>query len=671
MLNEKQEQAIKQTDGKVRIIAGAGSGKTTVLTQRYVEILKKGVDPNNILCITFTNKAAQEMRDRIKKALNDSLDTDKLLIKTFHSFCLSVLRASIHYLGYPNNFTILDDADQSDILKQLYKDHHIDYNYISYATAKAKIATRKINTEDCLLDMMDINSTNIKKAYENAARKFHKSQYDDIKAMKDVIYYGYLYNEQKNKSLDFNDLILYTVILFKKFPDILKMWQNKLQYIMVDEFQDASYRQYELVSMLSKVHGNLFVVGDPDQTIYSWRGAKPEILVNFDETENADTIILNQNYRSTPEILNVANEIIAKNTLRVEKDLFTDKVYKDGKIIHRHFMSNVDEAAWIVNKIREYLNTGNYQPKDFAVLYRMHFLSRSVEEQLIRANIPYRVFSGINFYERAEIKDILAYLKLIANPNDDVSLRRAINVPSRKIGTKKLDKIKEEAENNNTSLWVACNKLHDSGFCPQLESFIFAINKLRSLFALNSSEGLKALVEKTLEITGYSAFISDSLEEDRVANIKEFLTSLEEFKDLSLSEYLQEITLLTNTDKKTGDAVSLMTVHSSKGLEFPVVFVVGLSEGIFPSYKAELLEEREEERRLAYVAYTRAKEELILTESEGSTFNNINKIPSRFITEIDSKYLDTNLGTLSSFNDVFEKEIADMEREYSPAGIKE
>ena len=327
MLNEKQEQAIKQTEGKIRIIAGAGSGKTTVLTQRYVEILKKGVDPNSILCITFTNKAAQEMRDRIKKVLDNTLDTDKLLIKTFHSFCLSILRTSIHNLGYPNNFFILDNDDQSAILKSVYKDSNIDYNYISYAVAKTKIAERKINAEDSLLDMLNLNSETIAKKYSCAVQAYKDSfqSIDKTTRMLDVIYYGYLYYEQKSRSLDFNDLILYAVILFKKFPDILKTWQNKLQYIMVDEFQDASYRQYELVSMLSKVHGNLFVVGDPDQTIYSWRGAKPEILVNFDKTENADTIIMNQNYRSIPEILNVANEIIAKNTLRVEKDLYTNR----------------------------------------------------------------------------------------------------------------------------------------------------------------------------------------------------------------------------------------------------------------------------------------------------------------------------------------------------------
>lgn len=622
MFNEQQKEAIKKLEGRIRVIAGAGSGKTTVLTERFVQLCKKGISPKNILCVTFTNKAAQEMRDRISKQIGY---TEKTHIQTFHSFCLEVLRKDIIELGYTNKFNILDSEDQSSILKDIYKYANIDYELLSYTSAKNFIQQRKVLTEDNLLEIIKNNNV-LKEKYEE-----YKEQYklDNSKEnLLDVVYYGYLYYQQKNKSLDFTDLIIFAVILLKTNKQVRQYWQDKLQYIMVDEFQDASPRQYELVEILSEKHGNLFVVGDPDQTIYSWRGADPKILVNFDKHKKADTVILNENYRSTPEILDIANKIISKNTLRVEKDLFTKN--KSGcKVKFEHLSDSKQEGIFIAKTIKTLLKT--YKPKDIAVLYRMHFLSRSVEEQLIKNNIPYTIFSGVNFYERKEIKDVLAYLKLLVNPHDDVSFKRVINVPSRKIGAKKIEQMQDLANRLNGSLWDAANSLYKNNSIPQLSSFIEAINYLT--FKVKDLS-LNKLVDEILDKTGYNKLLEDSLEIESKQNIEELKEAILEYKDYSLEEYLQEITLLTNTDKKTKDTVSLMTIHSAKGLEFPVVFVMGMSEGIFPSYKSESMEELEEERRLAYVAYTRAKQQLILTDNAGKGFDKKDREISRFVEEV-------------------------------------
>lgn len=633
MFNEKQLEAINTLDGNIRVVAGAGSGKTSVITHRYAKLIEKGVAPEEILCVTFTNKAANEMKERIEKLVGFSNYTQ---ICTFHSFCLRVLKQSISLLGYTNKFVILDTEDQKAILKKVYKECKINYEEVSYGTALDIISERKINTEDSLVELLQ-HSSSIKNLYDASAKDLKDETYRDYnKTLKDTIYYGYLYYQQKSNGLDFNDLIIVTVMLFKKEPKILAKWQDRLKYLMVDEFQDVSQRQFELVKMLSEVHGNLFVVGDPDQTIYSWRGAKPEILVDLDKSlKDVKTIIMNQNYRSTPEILQVANELISKNELRIEKDLFTENPSGE-KIFFKHLENNKEEADFIVENIERALDKHDYAPQDVAILYRAHFLSRVIEEKLIRSKVPYVIHSGTNFYERKEIKDILSYLKVVMNPKDDIALERIINVPTRGIGDKKLEQIKEMAKLQNCSLYEACTIMSKEKGNSKLEDFLIIIDRLK----LHSAEyTVYELTQSVLDLSGYNKLMEKSLEPERVENVEELLRAIKELpKDTTLEDYLQQIAILTNVDKnERKNCVTLMTIHSSKGLEFPVVFVVGMSDGIFPSGKVNSIEQVEEERRLAYVAYTRAKKRLILTDSDGYDFNKKeNRKTSRFICEMNT-----------------------------------
>ena len=623
MFNDKQKEAINSLEGRVRVIAGAGSGKTSVLTARYVELIKKGIKPENILCVTFTNKAANEMKSRIGK-LTDQKELP--YICTFHSFCLKVIRENAHLLGWDDKFNILDSDDQTTLLKDVYKDCGIDKDTVSYKAAKDVVARIKINEERYLLNVFSTDGS-IKRLYNEVKEKYKNGFFTDSDLEENCIYYGYLYYQQKAYGIDFNDMIILTCILLKQSKEVRNKWQKQFKYVMVDEFQDASNRQNELVEILTEKSGNLFVVGDPDQTIYTWRGARPELIVDFDKDKETKTIIMNQNYRSTKSILDVANKIIKENTTRVEKDLFTENPDGD-KVFYAALENQKSEAVWIADKISELLK--KYKPKDIVILYRMHFLSRSIEEQLIKKKIPYVIHSGTNFYERKEIKDILAYLKVIQNPNDDLSLKRIINTPSRGIGYKKIEELIKYTEVNNCSIWEACNKFIKLDKNTKLQDFVFMINYMRK-----QELPIKELIEMVIEKSGYDELLNNKLEPERKQNVNELINSTKDFGNLTLDQYLQEITLLTNTDKKTRDCVTLMTVHSAKGLEFPVVFVVGLNEGIFPSGYAESLEQEEEERRLAYVAYTRAKERLYLTSNNGTDFNGKDKKISRFITEVE------------------------------------
>ena len=628
MYNKQQLEAINSLDGRIRVIAGAGTGKTATLTERYIKLLDK-VKPSNILCVTFTNKAANEMKERIEKKVGK---LDNSFICTFHGFCLRILRQSISRLGYPNNFIILDKEDQKSLLKKVYKECDIDYEIISYSAGADFVSHRKIHTEQGLLDLLKKDNTisDMYKKSKELCLLYKNSEWRKRKLLiEDALYWGYLYYEQKNTALDFNDLIILTVTLFKQHSDILQKWQSLIKYIMVDEFQDASDNQSQLVNMLSEKHGNLFVVGDPDQTIYSWRGAVPEILVDFDKQAPTKTIILNQNYRSTPNILNVANHLIARNTLRVEKDLFTERE-PYIKVHYNHLNDNETEAEYIVRTIKQAKSKFNYG--DIAVLYRMHMQSRIIEEKLIRENIPYIIYSGVNFYERKEIKDILAYLRLVNNTNDDIAFERIINSPKRGIGKKKIDLLKSYAQENYCSLWTALVEYSNTN--TNFQDFMFLINLLKA--NLRNSTSLVEFTQQVLDLSGYQKLINSEFEPDRKENVQELLKAIAEYDDgKSLDEYLQHISLLTNIDKKNKkDVVSLMTIHSSKGLEFPVVFVPGLSENFFPARKAEDERQLEEERRLAYVAYTRAKDALFLTDSDGYTYNGEEKYTSRFVTEL-------------------------------------
>lgn len=641
MYNDKQLKAINSLEGKIRVIAGAGSGKTATLTQRYAKLIESGIKPYNILCVTFTNKAAREMKERIEKNVGN---LSHAMICTFHSFCLRLLRENIEFLGFPKDFAVLDSEDQKKILKTVYKECKIDYEVIDYKEAFAIISAWKIQKEYGLDDFIKKNE-NIRQYYEEAKSGLKKAvidgEGDQQELIKKCIYYGYLYNQQKIQGLDFNDLIIFAVTLLKSDKAFLAHWQDKLHFIMVDEFQDASDRQFELVQMLGEKHQNIFIVGDPDQTIYTWRGAKPELLVNFDENRGAQTIIMNENYRSTPNILNAANLIIAKNTLRVEKDLFTSKT-KGDKIIHMHSSSMFNEGRAIVRKIKELHKT--YKYSDMAVLYRMHFLSRQVEESLIKANIPYKIFSGVNFYERKEVKDVMAYLSLLVNFHNDVALERIVNVPTRGIGDKKLEEMHNYAEENACSLWEALQKLHPywgGKARGQAEKFILDMYYLKQE-AAKEGINLSDFVREILNTVGYADLLKFDFEEERKANVDELLNAIEEnFQGSSLIEFVQSVALMSSEDSDNKqDCVTLMTIHSAKGLEFPVVFVCGLSEGYLPSGRAATMEQVEEERRLAYVAYTRAKEKLILSDSEGKGFSGEMRETSRFITELPKSSLE-------------------------------
>ena len=596
---------------------------TMCLVERYIKLLDF-VNPENILCITFTNKAANEM----KKRISQKHDLYNPYIMTFHGFCLRVLKQSIGRLGtYPNNFSIIDTEDQKSILKKVYKECDIDYELIKYTTAIDLITNRKVTTEECLDNLVKKDNI-ISELYEKSKQQL-KIYKTDRQIIKDCIYYGYLLHQQKNNSLDFNDLIILCVMLFKQNEDILSIWQNKFKYVMVDEFQDVSSRQCELVNMLSAKSGNLFVVGDPDQTIYSWRGAKPEILVNFKADK---TIIMNQNYRSTPNILNLANELISNNEMRVAKDLFTQN--KEGsKVCYTCYKNTEQEAKGVIDLIHKALE--KYEPRDIAILYRMHFLSRPIEEQLVRHKIPYVIYSGVNFYERKEIKDILAYLRLINNVNDDIAFERIINVPRRGIGKKKLETLKEYSK--NCSLYQGMMDLIRNGEGKAFEDFSHLISML---VYKSKNEDLQTLVQDVINLSGYKDLMNSEFEQERKENIQELIKSIGN-EPLTLDEYLQEISLLTNTDineKSKRNCVSLMTIHAAKGLEFPIVFVIGMNDNYFPSPKCTSKEELEEERRLAYVAYTRAKNVLLLSECNDITYDKQQKETSRFITEVSKEH---------------------------------
>lgn len=633
MFNERQLEAINTTEGRVRVVACAGSGKTTVLTERYAELVKSGVNPKNILCVTFTNKAAREMSERIIKRVGD-INTSQIC--TFHSFCLRILRQYADLLGFPLKFNILDSDDQKAIIRKIYKECKIDTKCMSIQSAEAIITERKVVKEDSLEELSK-QDDNLKIMYKDAIGNIRTNgfsiMYED--SVKDAVYYGYLYYQQQAKALDFNDLIIFTVRVFKQNKTVLDIWQKRLQYIMVDEYQDVSNRQNELVEMLSEKHGNLFVVGDPDQTIYSWRGARPDILVDFDKKKETKTIIMNQNYRSTPQILNVANKIIVKNALRVDKDIITDN--PDGESVkYAHFEWGNEEGDFVVNTIKS-LKEYNYE--DFAVLYRKHAASRAIEASLIKAHIPYTIYSGTNFYDRMEIKDVIAYLRLINDTNDNVAFERIVNVPKRSIGDAKIDVVKETAENLSCSYWNAFSNVSynfKGKAAKTAEDFIFLISNLKTKV---DKVPLSELVNDVLEKTHYKEYIEQSLHQDkeeRLENLMELMNYIRESEDKTpLHEFLDKVSLMSGEDKKAvKNSVKLMTIHSAKGLEFPVVFVVGMSDGILPSHLAHEDEEKEEERRLAYVAFTRAKKRLYLSDSGGIDYNGCEKTTSGYIEEL-------------------------------------
>lgn len=625
-LNEQQLQAVIETEGFVRVIAGAGSGKTKALTSRYAYIVEAlGINSSNILCVTFTNKAAQEMRKRVKRLVGENSDLS--YITTYHGFCVKILREDINKIQYPKSFIIMDVEDQKTIIREVFNELGLNSKDLTFKQVLRHISLQKENH-----------------SYLDYILESKKNESD--KEL-DKVFFRYLEKQKRNFALDFDDLLHYTLYIFDKNPDILEKWQKRIHYIQVDETQDSSLNQFYFIELLSKYHKNLFVVGDPDQTIYEWRGAKPEILVNFDKQfTDATTIIMNQNYRSTPNILNLGNHIIKNNKIRVDKDMFTENT-EGVEVVHFHAKNDFEEGLWVANEIKRLIADENAKNSDFAILYRANFISRIIEQSLIRENIPYSIFGGIRFFERKEIKDILSYLRLIIF-GDDFSFLRVINTPTRGLGKKFIESISGIAEKENISLLEALEKnINVKEFNRKgAVEFIDFVRKFRTR---KDELIISDFVKEILEDSGVLALYRADGDTDRLDNIKELQSSImvlenDDAEKISIEDYLQEIALYTDMDivDDKNERVKLMTIHTSKGLEFPFVFLCGFTEGIIPS--AMSLKERrtralEEERRLAYVAITRAEKGFYMTESEGYNFTTgMNKYPSRFLFEINEKF---------------------------------
>ena len=617
-LNQQQQRAVEATEGRVRVVAGAGSGKTRVIAHRYAYLVNDiGISPGNILCLTFTNKAAQEMKRRISGMVDRGSVND--FICTIHSFCAKFLRREIYRIGYPRNFTIIDEEDAKQLAKQAMIEFDID--------------RKKITAERFLKSVAAL------KGYE-PTHYIQKHLLPNSSSFAPDATVRYLRLQLKHFALDYDDLLYFTLYILNHFPEANKYWTEKLNYLMVDEVQDCTGDDWKLLYALTKHHGNLFIVGDPDQAIYEWRGANPKIFVDFKAKTD---VILNQNYRSTPDILDVANRIIENNKNRVPKDLFTVRL-NERQPVHLHSKSEKEEADFIASRIEEGIKEG-VTPNKFAILYRSSFLSRQVEQALLKKKIPYTVWGGVRFFERKEIKDVLSYLRLVANEDDDISFRRIINLPARKFGDSSMKALTTIATDEGTSLMLALRRhIGEKPFNkPSLLKFIQLIDGARERIILMRVSDLADWVMKE---SGLGDLYRNDEEEERLENIAELINSMKEFEagridegDADLISYLQEVSLFTNVDRSIEtEKVRLMTIHQAKGLEFQEVFVVGLTEGVFPNHRS-IRERREdgeeEERRLMYVAVTRAEKMLWLCESEGYMHDSgALKYPSRFLSEV-------------------------------------
>lgn len=635
-LNDNQRKAVQTTEGYLRVIAGAGSGKTKLLVSRYAYLVKEyGIDPANILCVTFTNKAAGEMKRRVRKLLGGAYHTT--LICTYHGFCVRVLRDDIEKMFYPKDFQIIDTSQQKSILGDIYQKYERKLDYASFEKILKSIANIKAQRK-----------------YVQHMRAPYKCQIlEQIVSSDDQIIEEYLQRQKQIYALDFQDLIYFTLDIFARFPDVLAKWQDRLNYIQVDEFQDSSTVEMELIDQLSQKYHNVMIVGDPDQNIYEWRGSDVKLLVDFDTTHcPTQTIFLNRNYRSTPQILNCANTLIDHNRMRLKKDLFT-KQRAGHQVIHYHTKNEYEEAEKIVENITAIRREEHASFADFAVLYRAGFLSRIIEKKFTESGIPYEIFGGVKFYHRAEIQDIVAYLRLIVL-DDDAAFKRIVNLPRRRFGRVKMQHLLS-LQQEGSLYETLSSHLNDPVFAnSDIGNFVPMIDNLRTA---STTLTLSEFVEKVCADSGYEAYIRTLGDMERFENLSEFKRISDEYEKnfgehVSPGEFLQQIALQSNeseTEDDTRDLVKLMTIHAAKGLEFPYVFVVGMSEGIFPSSKT--LEERkemglEEERRLCYVAITRAQRRLFLMDSEGFTQNEKQKLPSRFLQEIGEQNY-TRIGTIS------------------------
>ena len=630
-LNSSQKEAVTTTEGYVRVIAGAGSGKTRTLTHRFAYLVNEvGIPAGNILCVTFTNKAANEMRQRIHMLTGDR---DTGYINTFHGFCANVLKEESFVFNYPKSFLVLDNSDIDSMLSVIYEERNLSLRDMTFSKARDMIEMLKLfERPDYYLDMFDMSLETLKEKYDSAITP------------KDIIFYGYLYQEKKCFGLDYNDLIIFTLYTFKVSEESRKKWQKRLMYIMIDEFQDIDKPQYDLMEVLSDYHKNLFVVGDPDQTIYTWRGADIHYLLDFDKKfKGTKTVMMNDNYRSVKSIIDVANSLIKKNKYREEKNLVS--VRGEGDNTAAYFAKNADdEADFIAEKITELKEKNNENYKDMTILFRSHFLTRSLENALFTKQIPYVIYSGVQFYDRVEIKVALSYLRMLVSA-DDLAFKRVINTPKRNMGERRIKFLEEASENSGTTLFNALKANIDNPVFKGTKAveFLDLIDKLSENLETKS---ISELLTKVLELSGYEEVLRTEGAQERLDNLAELKQSVYDYEvtcgeETNLDSYLKHIALYTNTDlEDTKDRVKLMTIHAAKGLEFKNVFICGLNEGIFPSKKIRTQVAMEEERRLAFVAITRAKDKLFLTEAMGRNFDGSPRFPSRFLFDIEKQYLE-------------------------------
>ncbi len=631
-LNDKQYEAVVTTEGPCLVIAGAGSGKTKVLTHKIAYLIgEKGVKPWDIIAITFTNKAANEMKERITKLVGDP--AKDIWMGTFHSICVRILRRFIDRIGFDSSFIIFDTSDQKSLVKNCLKDLGIDDKLFTDKSVMSEIS----NAKNEMLEPAQYKA--------RASGDFRKEKIANV-------YELYQKRLKENNAIDFDDIINYTIKILMENPDILEYYANKFKYVLVDEYQDTNKAQFTLVTLFASKNGNITVVGDNDQGIYSFRGADISNILNFERDFPGTKIIkLEQNYRCTQNILKVANSVIKNNEVKYKKELWTQN--EEGSLPKVYQAENeYDEASYVADEIELLKKQNNYNYSDFAILYRMNTQSRAIEDILRREDIPYKIVGGLKFYERKEIKDTIAYLRLIQNSADNISLRRIINEPKRGIGKTSLDKIEQIAEENATSMYEVIKRADEFGLTRVFLNSREFINTIEKLKEEKNKLEISELIKETLKQTGYTKALEleNTIEaENRIANLEELLTVAmefeEEFAENSLEEFLEGITLSSDIDNTSDeeDSVTLMTLHSAKGLEFPTVFLVGMEDGIFPGHQSMMEpKELEEERRLCYVGITRAKENLFLTCSKQRTiFGSTSYNPvSRFLQEIPSELLD-------------------------------
>ncbi len=632
-LNDEQKDAVTSTEGYVRVVAGAGSGKTRVLTTRYVYISKVlGVAPSHILSVTFTNKAAREMKKRIQRYMPDE---DGGWILTFHGACNKILKEEIHRLHYPSNFLIMDEDDQKSLLKKIYEENGLTLKDHNYKSCLDAIGAYK-GKHDYVPYFSDPKGETVAPGLSRA----------DEKGSFDFIIKKYLELQRKNYYLDFDDLVFFTLQIFYQFDDARERWQRQFEYIQVDEFQDVSKPEYTLVEILSLINKNMFVVGDPDQTIYTWRGADIRLFLDMDKAFNdVKTVVLSKNYRSTPQILDVGNSLIKHNTERIKKELVA--VRNDGvKTRYFHARTRQEECEFIAGTIQNLQREGT-RLCDIAVLFRSNYMSRPIEDAFLKYGIPYVIYSGVEFYQRKEIKDAIAYLRMLEFA-DDLSFERIINTPARGIGKKRLAAIAALSQSEGITLYDALKRLSDTALFENTgaKKLVAAIEE-GTVRAKQTSADISDLLDFMLKKSGYEEYLMLCGDQNRLDNVTELKAAIKDFVEdageaVNLEEYLSAVALISNVDSADKeDSVKLMTVHTAKGLEFPCVFVCSLNEGLFPSQKIENKKQMEEERRVAYVAFTRAKDMLFLSDSDGFDIQTRGRLmPSRFIFNIEESLIE-------------------------------